>query len=461
MNVEKIEQISQSTHAISDWSIQLLSGFGIPEKWVNSINTLFLGTLLVLLVLILQYVTKAILKYFLNRAARYSKTVFLQKLSESRFSYFMAMVVPFSLVKGTIPIVFEAFPKLMNVMDKLADIFFIFYMVWLIMSVVNAFTDTLRQKPGLKDKPLDSFAQVVKIVLYFIAIIILFSILTSQKPGAIIAGLGAASAIFMLIFKDSILGFVASLQVSANDMVRIGDWITMPKHGADGNVVQITLTTVKVQNFDNTITTIPPYALVSDSFQNWRGMQEAGGRRRKRSIFIKHSTIRFLRDEELEELSKITIISDYIRERSQEIAEFNRSGDVDKSLLINGRNLTNLGLYRMYIKGYLDHHPEIRKDMTLMVRQLDPTSKGLPLELYFFTDTIVWADYENIVSDVFDHVIAAAGYFHLELFEDVSNPITTSVSPEVTALPAETPALPSEPSALPAETPASTSGKRR
>jgi miniconductance mechanosensitive channel len=261
--------------------------------------------------------------------------------------------------------------------------------------------------------------------------------LTSQKPGAIIAGLGAASAVIMLIFKDSILGFVASLQVSANDMVRIGDWITMPKHGADGNVIQITLTTVKVQNFDKTITTIPPYALVSDSFQNWRGMQEAGGRRRKRSIYIKHSTIRFLRDEELKELSKITIISDYIRERSQEIAEYNKSGDVDKSLLINGRNLTNLGLYRMYIKGYLDYHPEVRKDMTLMVRQLDPTSKGLPLELYFFTDTIEWADYENIVSDVFDHVIAAAGYFHLELFEDISNPITASPPLEVEALPVE------------------------
>ncbi|MGI6572558.1 MAG: mechanosensitive ion channel family protein [Fermentimonas sp.] len=438
MNEEKIEQISQSTHAISECSTQLLSGFGISEKWVNTINLLFLGTLLVVLALILQYVTRAFLQCLLNRAARYSKTVFIRKLSKSRFAHFMAMVVPFSLVKGSIPILFEVFPKLMNVMDKLADIFFIFYMVWLIMSVVNAFTETLRQKPGLKDKPLDSFAQVVKIVLYFIAVIILFSILTSQKPGAIIAGLGAASAIFMLIFKDSILGFVASLQVSANDMVRIGDWITMPKHGADGNVIQITLTTVKVQNFDKTITTIPPYALVSDSFQNWRGMQEAGGRRRKRSIFIKHSTVRFLREEELEALSKITLISDYIRERSQEIDEYNKSVDVDKSLLINGRNLTNLGLYRRYIKSYLDYHPDVRDDLSLMVRQLDPTSKGLPLELYFFTDTIVWAQYEDIVSDIFDHVIAAAGYFHLELFEDVSNPITASVSSEATALPLET-----------------------
>lgn len=313
-------------------------------------------------------------------------------------------------------------------MDKLADIYLIFYVIWLIMSVVNAFSDTLRTKPSLKDKPLDSYVQVVKIIFYIIGFIILFSILTGQNPTVIITGLGAASAILMLIFKDTILGFVASLQVSTNDMVRIGDWITMPKYGADGDVVQITLTTVKIRNFDKTITTIPPYSLVSDSFQNWRGMVDTGGRRLKRSVFIKQSTIRFIREEEIAGLEKIQYISDYIQKKAVEINEYNSRAGADKSLLINGRNLTNMGLYRHYIDNYLRNHPDVHKELLLIVRQLQPTSKGLPLELYFFTATIDWVRYEEIVSDVFDHITAAAGYFDLELYEDVSNPVIASLS---------------------------------
>lgn len=225
----------------------------------------------------------------------------------------------------------------------------------------------------------------------------------------------------MLIFKDSILGFVASLQVTANDMVRIGDWITMPKYGADGDVIQITLTTVKVRNFDKTITTLPPYSLVSDSFQNWRGMQETGGRRLKRSVHIKQSTIRFIKPEELEQLQKIEQISDYLQAKITEIDKYNKENNIDKSLLINGRNLTNIGLYRQYIYNYLRNHPKVHKELLLIVRQLQPNEKGLPLELYFFTATTVWVEYEAIVSDIFDHITSAATYFDLELFEDLSN----------------------------------------
>jgi miniconductance mechanosensitive channel len=258
-------------------------------------------------------------------------------------------------------------------------------------------------------------------VFYIFGFVILFSILTGQETGVVLAGLGAGSAITMLIFKDSILGFVASLQVSANDMVRIGDWITMPKYGADGDVIQITLTTVKVRNFDKTITTLPPYALVSDSFQNWRGMQEIGGRRLKRSVHIKQGTIRFVRPEEIENLQKINYITEHVQKRSAEIDKYNKEHSVDKSLLINGRNLTNIGLYRQYIYNYLKNHPNVHKEMLLIVRQLQPNEKGMPLELYFFTATIVWVEYEAIVSDIFDHITAAATYFDLELFEDLSN----------------------------------------
>ena len=421
MNEENIEQISRSTSAISEWSVNLLSNMGIADNWVKYINMILLAVALVVLVFIVQFITRKILQVVLNRSSKITGMPILHHLAQRRFPHFLAMIIPFSIVKGSIPIVFDQFPKLMVVMDKLADIYLIFYLIWLIMSIINAATDTLRLKPSLKDKPLDSYVQVIKIVFYIFGFVILFSILTGQETGVVLAGLGAGSAITMLIFKDSILGFVASLQVSANDMVRIGDWITMPKYGADGDVIQITLTTVKVRNFDKTITTLPPYALVSDSFQNWRGMQEIGGRRLKRSVHIKQGTIRFVRPEEIENLQKIEYISDHVKSRIIEIEKYNKEHSVDKSLLINGRNLTNIGLFRQYIYNYLKNHPHVHKELLLIVRQLQPNEKGMPLELYFFTATTVWVEYEAIVSDIFDHITAAATYFDLELFEDLSN----------------------------------------
>lgn len=423
---EKIEQVTQSTHVISQWSTQFLKNIGFADKWIDYINLIFLLLLLAVAVFILQYLTRFILRRVLSRIGKLPRMSFFKRLRERRFAHYFAMIVPFMLVKGFIPIIFEPFPKAEIFANKLADIYLIFYVIWVCISVINAFSDTLRAKEGMEDKPIDSYMQVVKIFLYFIGIIIIISILTGKDPKIFITGLGAASAVLMLIFKDTILGFVASIQVSANDMLRIGDWITMPKYGADGDVIQITLSTVKVQNFDNTITTIPPYSLVSDSFQNWRGMREAGARRLKRSVFIKQSSVRFIRDDELEQFQKNELIADYILERSEVIKEYNEAAKADKSLLINGRNFTNMGLFRKYIHFYLQQHPKINKEMTLMVRQQQPSSKGLPLELYCFADTTVWTEYEEIVSDVFDHVTAAAKYFEIELFEDISNPIQTT-----------------------------------
>ena len=418
---QNLEQIFSLTDRLSNWFIGLLDSISVPEYMIKYINLIFLITILAILLLSLHYITKIILQLILKRFAKRIKGNFLSHLNQRKFPHFLAMIIPFIIVRGSIPIMFIHFPQLMNMMNKLADIFLVFYMIWLTMSVINASVDTFRLKSGFRDKPLDSYLQVIKIVLYTIGFIILFSILTGQNPTAIIAGLGAASAVLMLIFKDLILGLVASIQVTTNDMVRIGDWITMPKYGADGDVIQITLTTVKVRNFDKTITTLPPYALVSDSFQNWRGMSETGGRRLKRSIFIKQGTIRFISDEELAELKKIELISDYITDRSREIYEYNSDRGVDKSLLINGRNLTNIGLYRQYILTYLQNHPDIHKELLLIVRQLQPTEKGLPIELYFFTNTTNWINYEGIVADVFDHVCAASTFFDLSLFEDLSN----------------------------------------
>ncbi len=423
MNEENIQQISRSTNEISNWFLQLLQNFGVADNWAKYINPIILLIVLAVLVFVIQYLTRFLLMNILSRFRKISRNDFLANLIKRRFPHFLAMVVPYSLVKGSTPIIFDQFQKTMLFVNKLVDIFLIFYVIWLLMSLLNAFFDTLSEKPRMRDKPLESYAQVVKMVLYSIGFILLFSILTGQETSKVLTGLGALSAVLMLVFKDPILGFVASIQISANDMVRIGDWITMPKHDADGDVFEISLTTVKIRNFDKTITTIPPYSLVSESFQNWRGMVDTGGRRLKRSVFVKQSTIRFMQDEELKELEKIELIADYIRLRSEEINEYNREKGVDKSLSINGRNLTNMGLYRQYIKNYLKNHPDIHRELLLIVRQLQPTSKGLPLELYFFTSTTVWMKYEDIVSDIFDHVTAAANYFDLELYEDISNPI--------------------------------------
>lgn len=421
---ERIEQITQSTNFIRDWSMNFLSNMGISEQFIKYINLIFLIAIVIVLVYILQVVTRKIITLVLDRTSRIKKLSFLKYLINRKFPKYVAMIVPFSLIKGSIPTIFFDFPKTMAFFDKLADAYIVIYVIWLISSVLNAFADMLGERDSLRDKPLKSYFQVVKIFLFAIGILVVIAILVSEKPAVLLGGLGAASAILMLVFKDTIMGFVASIQLSANDMVRIGDWITMDRFGADGDVFEINLTTVKIRNFDKTISYVPPYSLISESFQNWRGMQETGGRRIKRSVHIKQSSIRFIEVEnELERFKRIQVISKYIDERYAEIKKHNEEIGADKSVAVNGRNLTNMGLFRSYIGGYLRNHPKVKQDMMIMVRQLDPTSKGVPLELYMFADTTVWAQYEGIVADIFDHILAAAKYFDLEIFEDVSNPI--------------------------------------
>jgi miniconductance mechanosensitive channel len=245
--------------------------------------------------------------------------------------------------------------------------------------------------------------------------------------------LGAASAILLLIFKDTILGFVASIQVSVNDIVRIGDWITFSKYGADGYVTEISLATVTVQNFDNTFTTIPTYSLIADSFQNWRGMQESAGRRIKRSLYIKQNSIKFLSEEEIEALKKIQLIAPYIEHRERDIRKYNRQTDADKSLLINGRNQTNLGIFRKYADAFLHENPAINKELFLMVRHLAPTDRGIPIEIFCFSYDKRWENYEHIQADIFDHLIAATPYFGLELFEIPSGKDMAQISNSISS----------------------------
>ncbi|MBT8320932.1 MAG: mechanosensitive ion channel family protein, partial [Eudoraea sp.] len=284
-------------------------------------------------------------------------------------------------------------------------------------SVLLSIRDYLKSLPRFRDKPIDSFIQVFMIFAWLAGIMTIFAIITDTTIWKFLTALGAASAVILLIFKDTILGLVASIQVSANDMVRIGDWISFDKYGADGDVIEINLATVKVQNWDKTITTIPTYALISDSFKNWRGMQDSGGRRIKRSVILKQDSVHFLNAKEIENLKEIALVKNYLVDRSEKINQFNEERNVDKSLMINGRNLTNLGVFRKYVETYLENHSAVNKEMTMMTRQLQPTPKGIPLEIYVFSKDKRWQNYEFIMADIFDHLISAVPYFGLEIFE--------------------------------------------
>lgn len=424
---DRIESFSQqATNLISGWSKDFLQGAGVPDTYIGIINSVFLSVILVVLAYMTQTLLRRLVTVILNRAVTINRLTISRHLINNKFPKYLAMIIPISIIKGAIPIILNDFSVAMRLSLKAFDVFLVFYFMWLSVSVINASTDTLKTKDNFKDKPVESFGQLIRIFIYSIGAIIIISLLIGKPPTTILAGLGAASAILLLIFKDTILGLVASIQVTSNDMVRIGDWITMPKYGVDGDVIKINLTTVKILNFDMTITTIPPYSLVTEAFQNWRGMAEAGGRRIKRAINIKQSTIRYINEEELDHFRKIQLLSSYIDERKKIVDSFNDATGADRSLPLNGRNFTNMGLFRKYVELYLKNHPQVHQELLLLVRQLAPTAHGLPLELYLFTTTTNWTEYENIMSDIFDHVMAAVPYFGLEIFEDVSNPLRMS-----------------------------------
>ncbi|WP_276497312.1 mechanosensitive ion channel family protein [Pontibacter litorisediminis] len=408
-----------ATHfsAISHWTYHHLVKIGMPESSAVYLNMLLLLTA----VLVLVYATGAIAKRLMVGAAqRFSaktSTQFDDLLIKNKVFNHLAKIVPLVIVVQALPIVFADFPGWIKPLKTLTDVYTVLLSIWVIRAFLRTIKDFAKTTALFRDKPVDSFMQVVSIFLYFVGGLLIFSLLTGKEVWAFITAMGAASAILLLVFKDTILGFVASIQVSTNDMVRIGDWITMEKYGADGDVIEINLTTVKVQNWDKTITTIPTYYLISDSFKNWRGMQRTGGRRIKRSIHIKISSIRYLSPEDVKRMSQIHLIKDYLESRQQQIDKHNSEKGIDKSLLINGRNLTNAGVFRAYASAYIEQNEFIHKDLTMMVRQLEPTTTGMPIELYVFANDVRWAQYEQIMADIFDHLLAAVKYFDLEVFE--------------------------------------------
>lgn len=397
--------------------------YPIFRKWGLGYNlasylSLFINiALLCFLAYAIYVVFRLLLVTIIVFVAQKTKTNFDDLLVSNKTAKYIAHLIPLLFIYKSVPIILDKYEYWEDVFGKLVGIYIVFLILWIIRTVFNALRDYLKVKPRYSDKPIDSFIQVIMIVLWLVGIILIISKIFDIDRKELLTTFGAVSALIILIFRDIILGFVASVQVSINDMVRIGDWITMEKFGADGDVIEINLTTVKVRNFDNTTTTIPTYSLSSDSFRNWRGMFKSDGRRIKRHILIKTSSIRFLSDSEFDDLKKIQLISGYIDTRKREIDKFNTANVIDKSLAINGRNMTNLGLFRKYIIEYLHHHPALNKDMLMLCRQLQSDSNGVPLEIYAFTTDKKWENYEYIMADIFDHVIASVGYFDLEIFE--------------------------------------------
>ncbi len=402
---------------IRHYIYDLLVEQGVSETTAEYLNMLALLLALMVIAFIVDFITKRLLWRFSAGIAKRTKSSFDDILIQNKLPRNVAHIIPLILLIEFVPQVFSDFEYAEDIIEKTLKVIAILLTLRILRSFFHSIRDYLKTLPRYKDKPIHSYIQVFMIFAWLLGIFSIFAIITGITFWKFATSLGAASAIIVLVFRDSILGFVASIQVAVNDMVRIGDWITFEKFGADGDVIEITLATVKVQNWDKTITTIPTYALISDSFKNWRGMSNSGGRRIKRSVIIKASSIKFLDDSDVERFKNIELVSSYLESRSNEIKKYNIDNEVDKSVLINGRNLTNFGVFRKYLQNYMENHSAINKDMTLMVRQLEPTPQGIPMEIYAFSSDIRWQNYEYIMGDIFDHVLASVTFFDLEIYE--------------------------------------------
>jgi len=407
--------------SIFGWTYKLLKEWDFNDTLASYFSLLIDIVLLCFLAYAIYIIFRFTLVTAMILIARKTNTKFDDLLVSNKTAKYIAHLIPLLFIYKAVPIILKNFIYWEGVFGKLVGIYIVLLVLWIIRTIFNALRDYLKQQPRYSDKPIDSYIQVIMIVLWTFGVVAIILYLFNISPGKLLATFGAISAIVILIFRDTILGFIASIQVSVNDMVRIGDWITMEKFGADGDVIEINLATVKVRNFDYTTSTIPTYSLISDSFKNWRGMYNSNGRRIKRHVLIKANSIRFLQESELTELKKIQLVSQYIDQRQEEIRKYNLAHNIDKTLSVNGRNLTNFGLFRKYINQYLEQHPGLNKEMTMMCRQLQSNEFGVPLEIYAFSNDKTWINYEYIMADIFDHIIASVVYFDLEIYELPSN----------------------------------------
>ena len=395
---------------------------GVDEVWADKIDNLIVLLFIIGIALLANIICRKIILRVVAKLVKQTKATWDDIVFNHKVMVNVSRMVAPILIYIAIPIAFpeHADSDLLDFLRRLCLIYIIAVFLRFISALFTAVYQVYSEREQYRDKPLKGLLQTAQVILFFIGAIIIISILINQSPMVLLTGLGASAAILMLVFKDSIMGFVSGIQLSANNMLKVGDWITMPKYGADGDVIEVSLNTVKVRNFDKTITTIPPYLLVSDSFQNWRGMQESGGRRIKRSINIDMNSVRFCTPEMLAKYRKIQLLANYVEQTEQVIKEYNEEHHIDNSILVNGRRQTNLGVFRAYLNCYLKSHPGVNHDMTCMVRQLQPTDHGIPLELYFFSATTSWIPYEDLQSDVFDHLLAIISEFDLHVFQSPS-----------------------------------------
>ena len=401
---------------LRDWLVQ--QGYSIAV--VELLITLGQIVLVMVFAVLADVVAKRVVVRGLERLVGRTETRWDDIIVKRRLLHRLSHLAPALVIYLLAVPVLDGYDIGIIIVRRTSLIYMVLVIVLALDSVLNAMVDILRSSEVSRDLPVKSVIQVLKLISYSIAAIAVVSLIIGQSPSLLLGSLGAMTAILMLVFKDPLLGLVAGIQLSANRMLARGDWIEMPKYGADGDVLEVALTTVKIQNWDKTITTIPTYALITESFKNWRGMSESGGRRIKRSINIDISSVRFCDQEMLDRFSTIRYITEYVEKKRQEITSWNSERKVDALDLVNGRHLTNVGTFRAYVIAYLRNHPMIHQDMTFLVRQLELTEHGLPLEVYVFSRDQEWSNYEAIQADIIDHILAIAPAFDLRIYQSLS-----------------------------------------
>ena len=397
---------------------QILLEWGLGEDFAATGARTSVSILVALAALIAHRLARGPVLRTITSLIRRTNTQWDDALIERGVLRRLAHLVPGLVIYRLAPLALVGHARLQEIVDTGVLVYLVLTSMLVIDALMSTTVDIYRSTETSREISIKGLIQFLKVILYFLCGVFVVSVLLGKSPFYLLSGLTALTAVLLLIFRDAILGLVAGIQLSVNRMVARGDWIEMPKYGADGDVLDVTLTTVKVQNWDKTITTIPTYSLISESFKNWRGMQDSGGRRIKRSVYIDIGTVKFLDEQMIERFGKIQYITDHIERKKQELAEYNELNQVDLSHLANGRRMTNVGTFRAYVEAYLKNHPQISQEMTFLIRQLAPTPKGLPIEIYVFCKDKVWANYEAIQGDIFDHILAIIPVFDLQAFQE-------------------------------------------
>ena len=416
-----------------------LQSFGLDEHLAKIVFTATMVLLAIALVIVSEVVVKRILLRTIHALVSRTKAGYDDLLVKHKVFNWIAQLIPPMLLYNLAVPVLQFYPKSTDVIQSLALLYLTVVFVLVLLAVLDAFLDHHSRSRLAERLPIKSFIQVIKTVVVCVGAVIVISTLIGQSPVVLFSGLGAFTAVIILIFKDSILGFVAGIQLTANNLVKVGDWIEMPQYGADGDIIDISLVTVSVQNWDKTISTIPAYALLSEGFKNWRGMSESGGRRIKRSVYIDMNSVRFCDNELLEKIGKIQLLKQFLLKKEEAISKYNREHNVDTSSPVNGRNLTNLGMFRAYLEAYLGNPPKINSKMTFLIRHLAPTEHGIPVEIYVFSNDQEWANYEAIQADIMDHVLAVLPFFDLSVFQVPSGSDIAAVGHELRGALSESP----------------------